>query len=382
VTFGAHRACTALRRLVRQIAPLGLVLIVLSIFAGQASAQCLADPVNIPTNMVTSAFGKTRLLQQYSSPRIHWGVDFQARNPSNPSVGAQLRAVDNGTIIGAGFWGSGYGNRVALRRANGDIVLYNHMASVEPSLKSGGSVGFRGATGAAVGTTQVSVGDIVGIAGGTASHMDRFDLPVHLHLEYVTGYGGTKLRETNDGTGTTRSHYMRNALEYMCKTYPFAPGAGALTQGTGGAAPRAVATNAAASSEAVPTSSDQIYEAAQTQPTVSDRERYGFPDATAYQSYDGMSESQIVDAEMLRRALDTEWEEHLTEWSQRGLLAEISRLFAARLWLEQKNAERRARIEAMQAILLANKTNRYISPRVAQAFDRVKSTSVSSKITN
>ncbi|MBK5051738.1 peptidoglycan DD-metalloendopeptidase family protein [Burkholderia sp. R-70006] len=359
-----------------------MVSIVFLFSARQAEAQCLADPVNIPTNMVTSTFGKTRLLQQYSSPRIHWGVDFQARNPGNPSQGAQLKAVDNGTIIGAGFWGSGYGNRVALRRSNGDIVTYNHMSSVEPSLKSGGSVGFRDSTGAAVGTTQVSVGDIVGIAGGTGSHMDRFDLPIHLHLEYVTNYGGTKLRETNDGTDSTRSHYLRNSLEYMCKTYPFAAGAGPVTQGTGGQAPVSVASSGASASATVPTSPDQIYEAQQTQPTVTDRERYGFPDSPAYDTYDGMSESQIVNAEMLRRSLDGEWEERLTGWSERGLMAEIARMLAANLWLKQKIAERRARIEAMQSMLMAYQTNRYVTPKVQRAYDRLSHGSIGNRITN
>ncbi|HEP6430604.1 M23 family metallopeptidase [Burkholderia arboris] len=355
---------------------------VLTFLSAHAGAQCLADPVNIPTNMVTSTFGKTRMLAQYSSPRVHWGVDFQARNPSNPGQGAQLKAVDNGTIIGAGFWGSGYGNRVALRRTNGDIVTYNHLASVEPKLKSGGAVGFRENSGSPLGTTQVAVGDIVGVAGGTGNHMDRYDLPIHLHLEYVTGYGGTKLRETNDGTNKTRSHYLRNALEYMCKTYPFAPGAGQVTQGTGGQAPTPIAEGGAAASETVPTSADQIYEAQRTQPTVTDRERYGFPDVPPYQTYDGMSESQIVDAEMLRRALDTEWEVRLTDLSERGLMAEISRMFSARLWMQRKISERRARIEAMQSMVVAYKTNRYLTPKVQAAYSRVTNAMADRKIAN
>ncbi|MDM8356627.1 M23 family metallopeptidase [Pandoraea communis] len=361
---------------------LAIMAVAAVILPGHAAAQCLADPVNIPSNMVTSTFGKTRMLEQYSSPRVHWGVDFQARNPQKPGVGAELKAVDNGTVIGAGFWGSGYGNRVALRRSNGDIVTYNHLASVTPALKSGAAVGFRESSGAAVGGTEVAVGDIVGVAGGTGSHMDRFDLPIHLHLEYVTNYGGTKLRETNDGTDKTRSRYLRNALEYMCKTYPFAAGAGPVTQGTGGAAPAPVSSSGAAASETVPSSGDQIYEASKTQPNVSDRERYGFPDLPPYQSYEGMSESQIVDAEMLRRSLDTEWEQKLTDLSQRGLLVEIARIRAAKMWLQQQIAEREARIGVIQAMIVAHKTNKYLAPRVARAYSDASRNAAGSKVSN
>lgn len=332
---------------------------------------CLADPVNISTNEVTSTFGKTRLLAHYSAPRIHWGVDFHARDGAGKP--AQLKAVDNGTVIGAGWWGHGYGNRVALRRANGDIVTYSHMSQVDPKLKAGSLVGFQSG-GAAVGATQVSVGDILGVAGGMGDHMDRPDLPVHLHLEYVTGYGGVKLRETNDGTDTTRSHYLRNALEYSCKTYPFAPGAGPVTQGTGGAAPAPTgAGGALAASSAVPVSADQIFEAQRTQPSVTPQERYGFPDAPPYDSYDGLSEAQITDAEMTRRMMDGEWEVKLTGWSKRGILAEIARMHGVKLWLDAKIAEKKRRIESMQAMELALRTNRDMQPAVNAAYQEVVS---------
>ncbi|TKC90172.1 M23 family metallopeptidase [Trinickia terrae] len=332
---------------------------------------CLAEPVDIPNQLVTSTFGKTRLLKQYAAPRVHWGVDFHARDLSGKP--AQLKAVDNGTVIGAGWWGHGYGNRVALRRANGDVVIYNHMSTVDPKLKGGSLVGFQ-TGGAAVGATQVSAGDILGVAGGMGDHMDRPDLPVHLHLEYVTGYGGVKLRETNDGTDKTRSRYLRNALEYSCKTYPFASDAGPVTNGTGGAAPSPSETGgAAAANSTVPVSADQIYEAQQTQPSVTAKERYGFPDQPPYATYDGMSEAQITDAEVTRRLMDTEWEVKLTGWSSRGILAEIARMHGVKLWLDAKIAEKKRRIEAMQAMALALQANRDMQPAVNAAYQQVVS---------
>lgn len=342
---------------IRGIRNLTLAVLGLGFGSNAIGASCLIDPVKINPNLVTSVFGKTRDLDQYSSPRVHWGVDMQARNPKNPSVGADLVAVDDGTVVGAGFWGSGYGNRVVLRRANGDMVIYSHLAQVEPSLKSGGSVGFAEASG--VGTKTVTAGEKVGVAGGTANHKATNERAIHLHLEYVTGYSGNKVRETNDGTTSTRSRYMRNPLSYMCNVMPLAPGAGQTTQGGSVAAGGAVTNDSR-----VPNSDEQIAEARQTQPAVTDRERYGIPDSAPYESYAGMSESQIIEAEMLRRTLDTEWETKLTGWGKRGLWMEIARMHAVKVWLENRIAEKRSLIEGMLSTTLAFQTNLYFNPRL------------------
>ncbi|CAG9183696.1 M23 family metallopeptidase [Cupriavidus pampae] len=327
---------------------------------------CLADPVAMNPVTVTSTFGKTRNLSHYSAPRTHWGVDMRARNGN---TGADLLAADNGTVIGAGFWGSGYGNRVAIKRDNGDILLYSHLAKVEPSIKSGGAIGFKDAEGG-VGQKRVATGDKIGVAGGTSNHMDHSDgLPVHLHLEYVTGYGGTKLRETNDGTDSTRSRYMRNPLSYMCKTYPHTADAGTVTQGTGGAAPTPVGGGLSSNPNAA-SSDEQAKEAQAAQPSVAETERYGMPDTPPYETYEGMSEEQIVEAEMLRRSLDTEWETRLTEMSTRGLWVEIARIRGAKLWLRARIQEKYARMEGMLATRLAFNTQAYFNPRVDATYSR------------
>jgi hypothetical protein len=343
--------------------------------------SCLIEPVNIGPNLVTSVFGKTRTLPQYAgAPQVHWGVDLQARNPANSGVGADLLAVDNGTVIGAGFWGSGYGNRVALKRENGDIVVYSHLAQVEPRLKSGGAIGFRDAIGtASVGNNRVNVGEKVGVAGGTSDHMNTNKLAVHLHLEYITDYAGTKLRETNDGTNETRSRYLRNPLQYMCRSIAHAPGAGVETSGTGGGLP-VPAGGSVTNKPNNPNSDAQVYEASQTQPSVTDRERYGIPDTAPYATYDGMSESQIVEAEMLRRTLDTEWETKLTEWGRRGLWMEIARIDGVRLWLEQRIAEKNARVEAMVATRLAFRTNQYFNPRLQSAYSKAQTVASTGRV--
>lgn len=329
-----------------------LLLIVALLPSGRALADaCLADPVAISPNVVTSPFGKARNLPQYNGEtKIHWGVDFRAKQGDGSA--ADLVAADSGTVVGAGFWGAGYGNRVALKRSNGDVLIYSHLSKVEPRLKSGAAIGFREQDSPALGSLQVSQGTKLGVAGGTANHMTENERAVHLHLEYVTGFGGTSLRETNDGTNTTRSRYMRNALDYMC------------------AAPQNTDQNdGAPTGTPVPASAGQAEVARRTQPTVTDKERYGEPDAPPYETYAGLSESQMLEAEMLRRALDSEWEVNLTRMSKRGLWVEIARLEGVLAWLNQKVSEKRQRVEGMVAALAASRANDVVSPGVAKMQD-------------
>lgn len=310
--------------------------------------SCLADPVEINPNMVTSPFGKLRNLPQYGGePKIHWGVDFQARNPKDMSRGADLVSAVNGTVIGAGYWGSGYGNRVAIRKDNGDILIYSHMAQIEPDLVSGTAVGFKSANGPAVGSVPVTTGEKIGVAGGTSNHAEENSLAIHLHLEYVTNYQGTKLRETNDGTNTTRSRYMRNALDYMCQVPTMAPGVSNST------AP-------------VPDGSGnpQAAEAMAAQPNVTSKERYGIPDAPPYDTYAGMSETQMLEVEMSRRTLDTDWENKIEALNKRGLWMEISRIDGVMLWIDDRISEKRSRIDAMLAMLVAQRANQFFIPRL------------------
>lgn len=336
-------------------------------FSPSAMAEaCLAYPVDISPNMVTSVFGKERDLPQYNGvPHKHWGVDFQARNPTDMGKGADLVSATDGTVVGAGFWGGGYGNRVAIKRDNGDILIYSHMAKIDPQYLGGTAVGFKPDGGPAVEDVPVKAGDVLGLAGGTANHPDVNEHAIHLHLEYVTGFSGTKLRETNDGTNATRSRYMRNVLDYMCQVPPFAPGAGTSA--------KYVPTN---------TADPQAAEAAAVEPKITDKERYGIPDAPPYESYGGMSESQIIETEMLRRSLDSHWEERLTGLGKRGLWLEISHIDGVMLWLDDKIAEKRSRIEAMMSMLVAQRANQFFVPRLRSAHAQAERMSSASVVRN
>lgn len=318
-------------------------------------ASCLVDPYAVPKQIATSSFGKIRCLKQYNGKCLpHWGVDFQARNPSNWKRGADTKAMDNATIIGAGFWGSGYGNRIVMKRDNGDLVIYSHLEKVRPDLKSGGgTVGFRSDAGSSdVGTARVNAGEVIGIAGGTQSAQHSTG-DIHGHIEYVTGYSSPALRgagTTSSDTGT-RSRYYRDVRKFMCTTPEHAEGALPVVAGTGGAAP-------------APSSPDtaQTDWATEHDTQVAEDERYGMPDVPPYADYEGMSESQIIDAETTRRALDSEWEAGLVSKHNRGLWMEITRMEGVRLWIKNRLAEKWARVESMYAALLAQEVNQFYVP--------------------
>lgn len=331
-----------------------------ALVAGPVFAQsCLVDPVRLNPNVVTSTFGKTRNLEGYNNiPRTHWGTDFRGASSGGK---LDVLAVDNGVVVGSGWYGQGYGNRVALQRENGDIVTYNHLSKVDPSLKGAGFGSDRQFAGA----LNVKAGALLGVAGGTASHGDAQELTPHLHLEYLTGYAGTRLREVNGGSAEVRSRYLRNPESYLCHAPTHAPGAGpAVAAATGGQPPEKA----------------QAIETAATQPSVTDREHWGIPDAAPFASYKGMSESQIMDAELSRRMLDTEWETKLVGMGERGLWMEISRMRGVKLWLEGLLQEKHTRTEAMIASMLAFETNRYFNPKLAMSYAKVSAVAAAQKV--
>ena len=94
-----------------------------------------------------------------------------------------------------------------------------------------------------------------------------------------------------------------------------------------------------------------------------------------------MSESQIIDAEMSRRMLDTTWEPKLASMGVRGLWMEITRMRGIKLWFDQRIQEKHQRSEAMIASLLAFQTNEYFNPRLAKSYSAAVRASSTKKTT-
>ncbi|WP_338748408.1 M23 family metallopeptidase [Janibacter alittae] len=92
--------------------------------------------------------------------RLHAGVDYGA------SVGTPLRAMSEGTVVGAGPM-SGYGIYIDVEYADGTVSRYGHLSSVAASVGQ-----------------QVAAGETVAYSGNTG----RSTGP-HLHLEIRPGGG-------------------------------------------------------------------------------------------------------------------------------------------------------------------------------------------------
>ena len=74
-------------------------------------------------------------------------------------------AADSGTVVFAGWDGSGYGNKIIIDHGNGFITLYAHMSVLQ------------------VGAGQrVNRGDVIGQMGSTGRSTG-----VHLHFEIRQG---------------------------------------------------------------------------------------------------------------------------------------------------------------------------------------------------
>lgn len=102
---------------------------------------------------LTSGFG-------FRWGRLHAGVDYGA------SVGTPLRAMNDGTVVGAGPM-SGYGVYIDVQYADGTVSRYGHLSSVAATVGQ-----------------QVAAGETVAYSGNTG----RSTGP-HLHLEIRPGGG-------------------------------------------------------------------------------------------------------------------------------------------------------------------------------------------------
>lgn len=113
----------------------------------------------LASGSLTSGFG-------FRWGRMHSGVDYGA------SVGTPLRAMGDGTVVGAGPM-SGYGVYIDVEYADGTVSRYGHLSSVAASVGQ-----------------QVAAGDTVAYSGNSG----RSTGP-HLHVEIRPG-GGEPINPT------------------------------------------------------------------------------------------------------------------------------------------------------------------------------------------
>jgi murein DD-endopeptidase MepM/ murein hydrolase activator NlpD len=81
--------------------------------------------------------------------KVHKGIDIA--RPDNKTI----KAIDNGTVISAGFDDGGYGNKVIIDHNNGYKSVYAHLSSIDVSVgetvSAGSKIGNMGSTGQSTG---------------------------------------------------------------------------------------------------------------------------------------------------------------------------------------------------------------------------------------
>jgi hypothetical protein len=315
---------------------------------------------------------------------FHAGVDFGSSSPDK-----SLHAMSDGSVVFGGWYGHGYGNRIAIKRDDGQVYTYSHLSTVEPKFITNPGV-----------TVPVHAGDKLGIEGGTASTPDEFKFAPHLHIEYwvnapasnTSGYGSLSGyqfgRDASAATEAKRSNYMDDVRRHMCVVPPSNPHPYEAKIGRG---PVQNNDQSPAGTDSAAASGEQVASAAQynqvvdsqgrvTQNSVDENGTYGVPDAPPYAEMDGMSEAQLVSIEGERRASSTNWHVDLTNLSRKGLLMEIAYVNAARAFVDAKIARKREHIEALLAVLSTDATAQFKSIPLNEAHRQMLQGSAERKV--
>lgn len=348
-------------------------------FMGQAHAQCLA-PLMTPDNAVaTSPFGVDRSGQPGASSGWHLGIDLQKSENTVAGGGktSPLYAPDNATVIAVPNAGSA-GNMLIFKRADGSQIEYLHMDRFAPKFQSAKGV-------------SVQRGEYVGELGGTPSY------PKHLHLQmkiptlsaldyrdrmYAAGSGAKSKNNTPFTADKLASGYQPSSgmvyvdpQYWLNRQYQWVGGMSKYTaQGfrmasgnktfppmcTVGGDASALAQQQAI--DAMGGQSPANMTPAQLEANgFKDGDRIGVIDAPSFASYADLSERDIVATEAGRRLTDSGWEQQVAGSNARGLTIEIARIRAANLWIDQRIEEKKQRVEALYAGLLALRVKRLMT---------------------
>lgn len=370
--------------------------------------------------------------------QVHWGIDMVPTN-GQPT----LYAAEDGKVIYAGFAAnSGHiGKRVAFLRSNGDVYSYQHMASITKDVIDG--VGLKSGQNAALNDKgyPVTIGTSVGQMGGTGDDDTKFKFDPHLHVNYFkhidlkntanAAFNPYKMAGVNITTSSipkitglysdqyqrVQANVMGDMRQYMC-TWPKpigSTGAGINNSFTknelaqfpnrnssdylaGKAVPPISPVPAGTPPEVVnaPTTDaatagandEQIKQASASLPAPktygdplwSTDGRVGIPEMAPYHDYQNMSESEIIRSEAFRRAGDADYQAQLTSMSPRAIWMDISQMEAVKNFINRRLYEKRTRLEMQVAAISAELSDKYVTPGVQAAANRMKIRASAAKV--
>jgi len=330
----------------------------------QAQSTCMISPT--PKEVVSGRFGKFRPGgagnhgSAVKTPHMHSGLDFSTSGQSLP-----VYATTDGVISVASFSPSA-GNMVFIKRDNGDVVSYMHLAGFADGIRVG---------------AKVKAGQQVGISGNTpAATMAK-----HLHFEYGTAQRDEararafsaqaqngpfdpaqlpSVMNQKSGFG-----WRTDPAPYFCETFSIQDGHpehyqilgrdtkaqhsilfGAVPEG--GVAPNAqyddVSVAAANMDALAAQAAGQLPEA-----QLSDADGYGALPQPPLGEYDSMSALEMLHAEGMRRFASAQWNTNVTQVSTRALWVDYNLAQGVSARLDAEILRKKERINALFATLTA-----------------------------
>jgi len=346
--------------------PVAMVVAVLAWPVGQAQAQstCMISPTQ--KEVVSGRFGKFRPGgagnhgSAVKTPHMHSGLDFSTNGQSLP-----LYATTDGVVTVASYSPSA-GNMVFIKRDNGDVVSYMHLAGFAEGIRAG---------------SKVTAGQQIGLSGNTpAASMAK-----HLHLEYGTARRdearakafSEKAQNGPFDPGQLPSvinqksglGWRTDPAPYFCETFLIQDGhpehypiLGRDTKAQhdilfgdvpdGGVAPGAqyddVAVAAANMDAKVAQASGQLPEM-----RLSDADGYGALPLPPLGEYDAMSPLEMLQTEGMRRFASAQWNTNVTQVSSRALWVDYNLAQGVSTRLDAEILRKKERINVLFAALVA-----------------------------
>ncbi len=348
--------------------PLALIVSVVAwpVGAVQAQATCMISPTK--KEVVSGRFGKYRPGgagnhgSAVKTPHMHAGLDFSTSGQSQP-----VYATTDGVITSAGF-SSSAGNMVYIKRDNGDVVSFFHLAGFADGIQKG---------------AQVKAGQQIGISGNTpAASMAK-----HLHLEYGSATrdeARAKAFSENAQRGPFAPGQLPSVIKqkaglgwrtdpspYFCDTFAIQDGhpehypiLGRDTKAQhdilfgnvpdGGVAPDGqyddVSVAAANMDAKAAGASGQLPEM-----QLSDADGYGALPQPPLGEYDSMSPLEMLQTEGMRRFGSAQWNTDLTQVSSRALWVDYNLAQGVATRLDAEIMRKKERITALFAALAASR---------------------------
>lgn len=332
----------------------------------QSSGTCMISPTQ--KQVVSGRFGKYRpggagnFGSAVKKPHMHAGLDFSTSGASLP-----VYSTTDGVVTVASYSRSA-GNMVYIKRDNGDVVSYFHLAGFADGIRAG---------------AQVSAGQQIGLSGNTPSTA----MAKHLHLEY----GTARQDEARAKAFSSQAHsgpfspgqlpsvvnqkaglgWRTDPSPYFCETFAIQDGhpehypiLGRDTKAQhnilfgnvpeGGVAPNVqyddVAVAAANMDAMVGGSNGQLPAFG-----LSDSDGFGALPQPPLGDYDTMSPLEMLLTEGMRRFGSAQWNTNVTQVSSRALWVDYNLAQGVATRLDMEILRKKERIDALLAALAAAK---------------------------